>query len=213
MPVNNDYKNTRLLELGGSDYEIADGQPDIKGWDVKDQNGKRIGEVDELLFDPQTQRVYYMVVDLEDNVLDLEPRDVLIPIGIASLHEKDDDVVLPNVSVDTLRALPVYEKHNLTWDVENRTRHAFSGTLSSAQDSIIPESEFYKHDYYDDRNLYKNRSSGISPATGNTGAAPSSNQAEQGHRIETDAWGIRLRSRNTDGRGTGNTNDSSQGSL
>ncbi len=48
----NEYRSNHLEELSGSDYEIVDGEPDINGWDVIDHNGQKIGEVDELLFDP-----------------------------------------------------------------------------------------------------------------------------------------------------------------
>jgi hypothetical protein len=34
-------RHTRLQKLKGSDYEIEDGQPDIRGWDVKDSSGKK----------------------------------------------------------------------------------------------------------------------------------------------------------------------------
>jgi hypothetical protein len=33
-----DKKERRLQELGGSGYQIVEAQPNIKGWDVKDQN-------------------------------------------------------------------------------------------------------------------------------------------------------------------------------
>src|SRR3954469_10855400 len=102
----NNNKNYHLQELGGSDFEIADGQPNIKGWDVKDESGKKIGEVDELLFDPQSQKVRYLVVDLSGNDFDLDKRDVLVPIGIAELHDEDDDVILPGISATQLNALP-----------------------------------------------------------------------------------------------------------
>lgn len=39
----------RLQKLGGSDYEIADGEPDIRGWEVRDESGKKLGEVDDLI--------------------------------------------------------------------------------------------------------------------------------------------------------------------
>src|ERR1700710_2009725 len=83
----------RLLELGGSNCEIADDEPDIIGWDVRNSQGKKIGEVDELLFDPQSRSVRYLVVDLDDNELDLENDDrrVLIPIGLAELYRDDVD--------------------------------------------------------------------------------------------------------------------------
>src|SRR5687768_1026479 len=103
MDTNENYNdNSRLQELGGSNFKIAEGEPNIKGWTVKDAQGRTIGEVDELLFDPQTRKVRYLVLDLEGNVFDLEPRDVLVPIGLAELHESDDDVLLPNVTAAQL---------------------------------------------------------------------------------------------------------------
>ncbi len=61
-----------LTELSGSDYQIVEGEPDIRGWEVKSESGAYIGEVDELLFDPQAT-VSYLVVHLDDN--DMAIRD------------------------------------------------------------------------------------------------------------------------------------------
>ncbi len=33
-------KNTRLQKLSNSDFEIVDGESDIRGWDVKDAYGQ-----------------------------------------------------------------------------------------------------------------------------------------------------------------------------
>ena len=80
-------ENSHLSELGGSDYEIRDGEPDIKGWDVKNEHGQKLGEVDELLFDPQSRKVRYIILDLADNELGVDvDRKVLIPIGIAKIY-------------------------------------------------------------------------------------------------------------------------------
>jgi uncharacterized protein (TIGR02271 family) len=89
---NNDQYNKHLVELGDSKYEIVDGEPDITGWDVRDGLGQKIGEVDDLLFDPQSGSVRYIIVDLEDNEFGLDgDKKVLVPIGIAELHGEDDD--------------------------------------------------------------------------------------------------------------------------
>src|SRR4051812_7015871 len=93
-------KHRRLQELDHSDFEIVKGEPDIRGWDVKNTTGKKIGEVEDLIIDAQQKKVRYMVVDLKDNDLDLRSRKVLVPIGLAELHEKEDDVLLPNVQLD-----------------------------------------------------------------------------------------------------------------
>lgn len=80
-------KYTHLVELGGSDYEIVDGEPDIRDWDVKNKVGLKIGEVDELLFDPQTRKVRYIVVDVNNSELDTEQKKILVPIGTAVLYD------------------------------------------------------------------------------------------------------------------------------
>jgi stress response protein YsnF len=81
-------KYDHLVELGDSDFEIVDGEPNIKGWDVKNEIGQQIGEVDELLFDPQSRQVRYLVVDLDGNKLGLdEDKKVLVPIGVAELYD------------------------------------------------------------------------------------------------------------------------------
>lgn len=81
-------KYDHLVELGGSDYEIVDGEPNIKGWDVKNELGQQIGEVDELLFNPDSRKVRYLVVDLDGNELGIEDdKKILVPIGIADLYD------------------------------------------------------------------------------------------------------------------------------
>jgi sporulation protein YlmC with PRC-barrel domain len=113
-------KHRRLQELDRSNFQIVDGEPDIRGWDVKNASGQKVGEVEELVLDAQERKVRYMVVDLDNNDLKLDHRKVLIPIGLAELDRKDDDVLIPNVSPQQLGELPEYDRSNLTGDVERR---------------------------------------------------------------------------------------------
>ncbi|WP_461488172.1 DUF2382 domain-containing protein [Pontibacter sp. HJ8] len=166
MNTNDNYNEiNRLQELGGSDFKIAEGEPNIKGWTVKDTQGRTIGEVDELLFDPQSRKVRYIVLDLEGNVLDLEPRDVLIPIGLAELHDSDDDVILPNVTAEQLQSLPLYDKDNLNRDTEMSIRNTFAGlgAAGAAAGAAMTDrdrdtaDEFYNDEYYNEDKFYRNR--------------------------------------------------------
>ena len=65
-----------MQELGGSDFEIRDGQPNIKGWKVRTDSGERIGEVDELIFDAQ------QTGDIKGR-LELETGDWKVPPRVA----------------------------------------------------------------------------------------------------------------------------------
>ncbi|MFT2011256.1 PRC and DUF2382 domain-containing protein [Pontibacter sp. 13R65] len=171
MNENENLRNSsQLIELGGSDYEIAEGQPDIRGWKVKNAQDQTIGEVDELIFDPTALKVRYLVLDLEGNVLDLEPRNVLVPIGVAELHESDDVLYLNNVTADHLTALPVYSSDNLNSNTESEVRRVFggigaAGVAGAAAASGTTQHSDYDSDVYNEDNLYRRRMASRPPAT------------------------------------------------
>jgi sporulation protein YlmC with PRC-barrel domain len=156
-----DLEYSRLEELSGSDFEIVDGQPDIKGWDVKNEQGENIGDVDELLFNPQTRKVRYLVVDTDANDLRLEARKILIPIGVAELHEEDDYVVVPQVQVSHLEGLPSYEPGTLNAEHESHIRTTFSslGAAGMGMGAIgsTPTEDFYEHEQFNANRLYNRR--------------------------------------------------------
>lgn len=175
----------RLQELDHSDYEIVKGEPDIRGWDVKYMTGQKLGVVEELIFDIQEKKVRYMIVDLEENELKLLPRKILIPIGLAELDRKDDDVLIPNIAIEQLSRLPEYDRNHLNVDVERRIsstlgREIESTALAAAASDVKNENlkaaerkadkrpkvkkgideldpDFYTHEHYNLDNLYKNR--------------------------------------------------------
>jgi sporulation protein YlmC with PRC-barrel domain len=152
-------KHRRLQEMDRSDFEIVDGEPDIRGWDVRNTAGKKIGEVEDLIIDAHRKKVRYMVVDLDDNELKLDHRKILVPIGLAELHKEDDDVILSNVEASQLREVPEYERNELTPEVEARVCTALgrkSDTMQAKRDTD-KDDKFYSHDYFNDDNLYKNR--------------------------------------------------------
>ena len=131
-------KQRRLQELDRSDFEIVRGEPDIRGWDVRGTNARKVGEVEDLIVDAQEKKVRYMVVDLDDNELKLRHRKVLIPIGLAELDQKDDDVLIPNISAQQLGELPDYDRNSLTADVERRI---FSTLNTRTQQTRVDETQ------------------------------------------------------------------------
>ncbi len=193
-------RNTRLQKLSGSDFEIVDGEPDIRGWDVKDVSGKQIGEVEELIFDLQSRKVRYLVVDLEDNDFDLDSREVLVPIGVAELHESDDDVILNGITADQLRSLPEYDEDRFDTEHEKNIRNVFGGLGAAAVTGTVAsttkgghDDDFYDHEHFNEKNLYRNRD-----RTGNMENAmtiPVVQEELQIGKKEVETGGVRLRSR------------------
>lgn len=143
----------RLAELGGSKFEIVNDEPNITGWKVKTEDGLKVGIVDDLLFNPASQKVKYMVVNFSGNELHFEKdRQVLVPISVADLYSDKDYaksiiqvsstehltrkhaydasqdgnvVVLAGVTIAQLNALPLYEKNHLSPDVERAIQKIF----------------------------------------------------------------------------------------
>lgn len=198
----NDYRDDRLQELGGSGYEIVEGQPNIKGWDVRDASGQKIGKVDELIFDKQSQKVRYLVVDLKGKLFDMKDHDILVPIGLAELDEKDDDVILPNITSEELRLLPVYEEGRIDSDMESRIRNVLSGigssgmrgTTASAPSTSATDAydeEFYNHEHFNEENIYRNRGKAEKEPT----SIPIIEESLQVGKKEVEKGGIRLKSR------------------
>jgi hypothetical protein len=161
----------KLERLHDSNFEIVDGQPDITGWNVKSHSGKKVGKVTDLLFEPHTRKVRYIILDLDNNELGLdEDRKVLIPIGIAELYTKgghydrhgdpaytaydpafDGNVVfLPLVSAAQLDELPIYEPGRLSRHIEIAIRKILEPRSDHAQD----EGEFYHHEHFNDDRFY-----------------------------------------------------------
>ena len=155
MAIENNNENRRLEELSKSDYEIAEGEPDIKEWDIQDNLGARIGSVHDLLFNPSTRKVRYLIADLEARVFGVENRQVLIPIGLAELHLTKDEVFLPAVTIAQLAAAPDYIRETFKTEDEVAVRNAFIDDIDIQQS--WDEQTFYEHDHYNERNFYGRR--------------------------------------------------------
>jgi len=201
-------KHRRLQEMDRSDFEIVDGEPDIRGWDVRDRAGKKMGEVEDLIIDAQKKKARYIVLDMDDNEFDLDDRKVLIPIGMAELHEKDDDVIIP-VEVQQLQSLPDYDSDKLDDTVERQICSVFKNDSQNLGRDKYTQStgntalgdDFYSHDYFNDDNLYKNRLHEARPATTNKDS-----DYERGLRL----WERRSEGGILSGENTGNNENSTR---
>ncbi len=61
-------RESRLHRLSESHhYRIAEGEPDIRGWEVRNLSGTHLGEVEDLLIDPHRGEVVMLDVDLDDS--------------------------------------------------------------------------------------------------------------------------------------------------
>ncbi len=157
--------NEPLQELSESGYEMAKGEPDIRGWKVINPNNQEIGKVKELLFDVRARKVRYLIVNMDGKPINLLSREIIIPVGLAELDEKEYVVLLPDVTVGHLASLPEYQKGKINYQTERLIRDVFIPQDSAAAEKLAdiesqenPEREtFYNNEYFDENRMYRRR--------------------------------------------------------
>lgn len=130
MANSNSSEHIRLKELGNSKFEVVKNESDIRGWTVKNGQGRILGKVSDLLFDIESEKVLYMVLDLEGNEIHLKDRKVLAPLNITEIHEAHQNVTFPGIMANELTELPTYEKGKVSTRIEDIVQHAFADIYS-----------------------------------------------------------------------------------
>jgi sporulation protein YlmC with PRC-barrel domain len=110
------------------DFKLADGAPDLRGWDVYAADRRRVGKVSELLVDPGAMKIRYLAVDLDDDLFTLkEDRHVLVPLEAVDLQERSNDIWIRGLAADDVATLPAYMGGAVDPLVEERVRGMFGG--------------------------------------------------------------------------------------
>ncbi len=125
-----DKDDKRLHNLDEIDYKVESHDPDVRGWEVRDASGRRVGEVDNLLVNKERKKVVYLDVDVDDSIIEEghkpldEPAEkgvhefenkegedhLIIPIGMANVNKDDKYVSCDNISYNTFAGTKRYRK-------------------------------------------------------------------------------------------------------
>ena len=150
MGRDTDLRLVRLEELKG--FQVAEGDPDIRGWEVRTPDDRKVGKVEELIVDPAERRVRYMEVKVDRKALNIDDdRHILIPIGTARLREDGHDVLIERLPAQGLAGVPAYRKGPITREYETSLRTYYGATAAD-----VPEN-YYKDEIYDDTRMYSPR--------------------------------------------------------
>lgn len=135
----------RVAPLGElDDWELKDGEPDVRGWDVVTETGTRVGDVHELLAEPAARRVRYLDVEV-DAIGDAAERHVAFPIGAARIDEDARRVTLAPAQPG-LADLPRYRGGAPDRAYESRVARCFGCDEDRLQR--------YEHPVYDEKAFY-----------------------------------------------------------
>ena len=128
----------------------------IIGWTVVLDGGEVAGVVEDLLLNPASGKVRYMVLDVDDACVTMQCEKVLIPIGVAEVHPDEDIVVLHGVNYEHLERLPSYAYQQIDDEMEIAIRLVFGPAMHKEFAEPIDEG-FYAHSHFDLERLYRNR--------------------------------------------------------
>lgn len=125
------------------EIDVADYDPDPRGWDVVTADEEHVGRVEHLIGDTAAMQVRYLVVALDSGEAD-EARKVLVPIGFASLDTDARKVRLDWIESALIRSLPAYQ---------GTVDRAYTDRLHQTLDRE-PGERWYEHPRYSIRRLY-----------------------------------------------------------
>jgi hypothetical protein len=140
----------RLRDL--TDFEVADGNPDVRGWTVRGSDGQALGAVFELIVDPEALKVRYLDVELDSRFrINEHENHILLPIGAAALDTEDDNVFVPALNSESVLNYPPYVEIQITRDYEEAMLRA----LGQESGTAVPR--FYEQDSFDADSFYSRR--------------------------------------------------------
>ena len=140
----------RLRDL--TEFEVADDNPDVRGWTVRGSDGQALGTVYELVVDPEALKVRYLDVELDSRFqINEYENHILLPIGVASLDADGDNVFVPALNAESVLNYPPYLEIQITRDYEEAMLRA----LGREPAPLNPQ--FYDQDSYDAGRFYTRR--------------------------------------------------------
>lgn len=119
----------RLKDLGS--WDVAEGEPDIRGWEVRTVGGRDLGKVTELLVDPDAGEVVMIDVDLSGS-----DRHALVPLRIVEIDRARRVLRMDSADLTPAEQEAVSEAKtgDRKWSDSGRVRYA-----SAAADEKVVE--------------------------------------------------------------------------
>ncbi len=146
-----------------SDYKVAADDCDVRGWEVKDADNRTIGKVDNLLVNKKAERVVYLDVAVNKDLieeghepyavsagegihefLDKDGDDhIIIPIGMAKLEEENKTVLTNEINHSTFTKTNRFSKKTtINREFEITVMHNYLPGYIVGEPSVVSD-DFY----------------------------------------------------------------------
>jgi hypothetical protein len=113
----------RLISMDDLDgYTVASGEPDIRGWDVCTLNGRELGEVKDLLVDPDRGEVISLEMALHTDGVHVE-----VPLRSVQLDRKRKVVMVDSGDVEGANRSDVRARDRMSEEEREQVRGEYRG--------------------------------------------------------------------------------------
>ena len=129
-----------LSTLGN--WKVSDGEPDIRGWEVRTVSGRQLGTVQDLLIDSDAGEVVLLDVDLPDR-----SHHTFVPIRVTQIDRARrvvlmDSADLPETDLARTGSTPVVTQPGtsgtVTYPASDREVAVDNTRLAGAPDDVVP---------------------------------------------------------------------------
>lgn len=148
----------RLGEL--SDYKVASDDPDVRDWALLDRDNEKLGTINELIVDPDQEKVRYLDVIPTKGIREREDEHLLIPVGIARVNDDKHSVRVDMLDKDAFVTYPAYQGDAITRDYETTLVDRING-IGGGSYPRTPSTAFYDNDLFNEDRFYTTRNRGV----------------------------------------------------
>jgi photosynthetic reaction center H subunit len=139
----------RLRDL--TDFEVADDNPDVRGWTVRGSDGQALGTVYELIVEPEAMKVRYLDIELDARFhINEHENHILLPVGAATLDDDGDNVFVPALNSESVLNYPPYVEIQITREYEEAMLRALGKEPAA-------NPRFYEQESFDADSFYSRR--------------------------------------------------------
>jgi hypothetical protein len=124
-----------LKDMGS--WDVAEGEPDIRGWEVRTVGGRELGKVTELLIDPEAGEVVMLDVDLTGS-----HQHALVPLRIVEIDRARRVLRMDSSDLTPVEREAVAESVDTDRKAERERTWSSSGKVrypSSGNDEVVVE--------------------------------------------------------------------------
>lgn len=97
-----------LVKLGDTGKTVADIHEDIRGYTARDRSGEEIGKVEELLIDPQEEKVRFLII-ASGGFLGIGKDKAFLPVDVVGSINDTDREVLVDQTREHIAGAPQYD--------------------------------------------------------------------------------------------------------